>query len=338
VIGRNCRFLSGEQTSKEARSELRNAIDRGLSCTVDILNYRADGHTFWNRLTVFPVGGSERNPDYYVGYQVDVTKTKKMEEERELLSQEIQDSKKHESLGVMVAGVAHEINNPLGIALTATSHMIREANRLRLDLNTGDDKSLHKIADYLEDESEAFSLIQSNLERAAKLVRDFKGISADRVDVSRRKINLWQYTETLISSYLPTMKRSKVSIELTGTKQIESTLDTGAFGQVIANIITNSVTHAFANTADKKITVSLTEKDWKAEIEISDNGSGIPEGILHKIFDPFVTTKRGSGGTGLGLYIAKRIVNNELNGELHAFNKPEGGAVFRISFPLREVL
>lgn len=333
-IGRNCRFLAGPQTDVETRVALRRAIEAGLPHTVEILNYKADGTTFWNRLTVFPVGGKPGQPDYYVGYQVDVTDMRKAEQERAVMMAEIQEGKKMESLGILVAGVAHEINNPLGIALTATSHISQSAQRLSESLasqgllNPG-------VNEFLEDEREAYKLIETNLMRAAVLVRNFKEVASDRSQDSIRQVNLAVYLETLIGSFTPMTKRNNTKVSLDAEHNIDVAIDTGSFGQLITNLVLNALTHAFDGVTDQTIEIAAKKEGGLITVTVCDNGNGIAANVMPHLFDPFYTTKRSTGGTGLGLFIARRIATETLHGDLYAENRPTGGACFCLKFPDR---
>lgn len=332
VIGHNCRFLTGPDTSQEARSGIRQAVEKGIAHTVEILNYRKNGTPFWNRLTIFPVGGSPGRPDYFVGYQIDITTVRQAEEERNAMMAEIQEGQKLESLGILVAGVSHEINNPLGIALTATSHIAQSADKVKVALERQGLLN-EQVKEFLEDEQEAFELIQSNLQRAATLVRNFKEVATDRSQESIRKIDLKSFLQTLAGSFAPLMRRSRCRLTIDAADGIETVLDTGSFGQVITNLVVNATVHAFEGVASPEIKISARLKGQQIEVSIADNGTGIPPDALPNIFTPFYTTRRTTGGTGLGLFIVKRIVTNELHGDVVITkNKPQG-SIFSLVFP-----
>ena len=334
-IGQNCRFLSGPDTDPQDRASLRHAIEAGLPYTVEILNYKANGNKFWNRLTVFPVGGSPGQPDYYVGYQVDVTALREAQQEREAMLSEIQEGQKIESLGLLVAGVSHEINNPLGIALTATTHMSQSAVQLRKSLESQGLLN-REISEFLEDEKDAYDLIESNLRRAANLVKNFKEVASDRSQDSTRVVDLKTYLETLLGSFTPLMKRSRTKVKFSAQPDIQVSLDTGSFGQLITNLVVNAITHAFDGIEEPVIEITATKTDQTVTVMVCDNGRGIPQAALPNLFAPFYTTRRSEGGTGLGLFIALRIATDTLKGDLTAENRPSGGACFRLTFPARQ--
>lgn len=331
VIGNNCRFLKGKKTSPEALSGIREAIKKGEPHTTELINYKKNGEIFWNRLTLFPVGGTKGKPDFYVGYQVDVTSIRDAEAERNLMLAEIQESQKLESLGILVAGISHEINNPLGIAITATSHVSQSTEELR--------KLLSKqgvlnpaVEDFLEDEKLAFNLIQSNLERAASLVKNFKEVAADRSQDNMRVVDFKQFLESISGTFAPLMRRARCKLITDIPEHIELVLDTGSFGQLITNLVVNATVHAFEGVKNPEILIKVVVINGAIELTIEDNGTGIPPTALTQLFTPFFTTKRLAGGTGLGLFIAKRIAIESLDGDLVAVPRSPNGTIFKLTF------
>ena len=334
VIGNNCRFLKGEKTSPEALFGIREAIKKGLPHTTELMNYKKNGESFWNRLTLFPVGGTEGKPDFYVGYQVNVTSIRDAEAERNLMLAEIQESQKLESLGILVAGISHEINNPLGIAITATSHVSQSTDALR-NLLSSQGVLNPAVEDFLEDEKIAFNLIQSNLERAASLVKNFKEVAADRSQDNMRVVDLKQLLESISGTFAPLMRRARCKLITDIPEHIELVLDTGSFGQLITNLVVNATVHAFEGIKNPEILIKAIEANGVIELTVEDNGNGISPAALTQLFTPFFTTKRLTGGTGLGLFIAKRIAIESLHGDLVALPRSPNGAIFKLTFRIK---
>lgn len=331
VIGKNCTVIPGPDVDLQAMAKIRHAIVNGRSQTVEFEAYRKDGSRFWNRLTVFPVRNVDQQTSYYVSYHVDVTSMHDAQAERELMLNEIQESQKFQSLGVLVAGVAHEVNNPLGIALTATSHITQSADFLLKDLikeGMLDDR----IKGFLEDEKDAYILIESNLKRAAELIKNFKEVAVDRSLSEVQEIDLKHYIEMLAMTFQPLLKHSRCRLELDSQSEVRLKIDTGSFGQVLSNLVVNASVHAFDGIKDPAIRIVSRASDGIVTIRVEDNGVGIPSEIFSKIFEPFFTTKRSTGGTGLGLYISKQIILNKFNGSLSVERLPSGTA-FVVEFP-----
>ena len=339
VMGRNCRFLKGPDTDPAVSAALGAAVREGRPWTAEVLNYRADGQTFWNRLTLFPVGGTAGRPNHFVGYQIDVTAVRAAQAEREQMMSEIQESQKLESLGVLVAGVAHEVNNPLGIALTAATHMAQSAQDILTDLRS------HRLVDedlaaYLEDERVAFDLIVANLKRAADLVRSFKDVAADQAHEHRRQVQAAQVLSTLTTSLAPVVKRARCRLELEVEGDFPMEVDTGAFAQLVTNLVVNATVHAFeALEADRPRVIRLTARQVPEspdiELCVQDNGVGIAAALADRIFEPFFTTRRGQGGTGLGLFVVHRIVTQNLGGSIRLEAVQPHGTRFVMRFAQR---
>lgn len=333
-IGHNCRFMKGAETSEEALVGIREALLNKRVHSVELINYRKNGQKFWNRLTLFPVGGVSGQPDFIVGYQIDVTAMRDAEAERETMMTEIQENQKFDALGIMVAGVAHEINNPLGIALTATTHITHSAVDVKKELRRLGNLS-KEVESFLEEEEDAFNLIHENLKRAVALVASFKDVATDSTQDSIRQIDLKQYLNTTALSIRPILRRIKCVLNIEVSHGLTAELRSGSFGQLMTNLIVNATVHAFEGIKTPTILIKAEEDNKNIVITVSDNGNGIPTNILPEIFTPFFTSKRTSGGTGLGLYIARRIAVDTLHGSLTAENKPEGGAIFTVRFPSR---
>lgn len=335
VIGSNCRFMRGPETDPEASARIRAAIERGTSTTVELLNYRRDGTTFWNRFTLFPVRSASGAVTYYVGYQVDVSAQRAADVERQLMLSEIREVQKHESLGMLVAGVAHEINNPLGIALTAASYAGSSLDAVTTRLQERGQLDA-VLREELEDEREAFRLVRENLERAAGLVRSFREIASDRAQSSRRVVDLREYLRAIVATFSPMLRRAEVTLSLEAPEHVEVEIDTGAFNQLVTNLVVNAVTHAFDGVTDPQIRLSVvTPSEDTVRIDVSDNGCGVPTSAQRHLFEPFYTTRRGQGGTGLGLYIARSIAQQSLSGDLRLEPSALPGATFVLTFPRR---
>ncbi|MBF0473181.1 MAG: sensor histidine kinase [Nitrospirae bacterium] len=256
-------------------------------------------------------------------------RTAELKESRDQLVQ----SEKMASLGLLVAGVAHEINTPIGIGITATSHFQDITEKI---INLFENKIMKRsdLDRYFKDAKETSFLIFKNLKRIGDLIISFKMISADQAYQEIRKFNLSLYIKDIIISLSPKLKTTKHVIEVQCPENIEIKSNPGALSQIITNLIMNSLIHAF-DEEDKGHIIILCEKiNDIILLKYSDNGKGISEKHLHKIFDPFFTTKRGSGGTGLGLNIVFNLVNQNLNGTIRCESIIGKGATFILELPV----
>lgn len=330
VIGAECRIFQDGIADSEAMDQIKSTLESKSACTVEFLDQRRSGENFWNRLSIFPVVDENAEPSYYVIFQDDISALKKASAEREVLLEEAQENQRLTSLGVLVAGLAHEINNPLGIALTATTHISQTAAEIRKNMA---ELAAPELADFLEDEEIAFQLIFQNLRRASDLVRGFKDIAIDRSLDEKKEINLKAYLQSIEQSLTPVLKRARCKFSLEISPDISLQINTGSLGQIVTNLVLNSTIHAFDGLKDRQITISGSQTPHSIFLKISDNGNGIPGNVLPNLFTPFYTTNRSKGGTGLGLYVSRQIATEVLKGSLSVENLPEKGCEFTLKIP-----
>ena len=237
------------------------------------------------------------------------------------------------SLGNLVAGVAHEINTPLGIALTTSTLIGDETKRFADAAATG--KLQRSVLErFVTRMKEGSQLLFSNLTRAADLVHSFKQVAADQASGERRKFEMDDWLQDLLTSLSPVLRKTKHEVTIECPQAL--TVDTypGALGQVLTNLITNAVAHAYADGQAGKLSIRVTEPRLDVvRIVFSDDGKGIPPENLGKVFDPFFTTGRSSGSTGLGLHIVYNLVTSRLRGRIDLYSRLGKGTRFTIEIP-----
>ncbi|UTW59917.1 HAMP domain-containing histidine kinase [Kordiimonas sp. SCSIO 12603] len=237
------------------------------------------------------------------------------------------------ALSTMVAGVAHEINTPVGVSVTAASHA-RERLMQTEEAYQNELLSEEDLQSYFVDSKEAFRIIQNNLRRTSELVKSFKQVSVDQTEDIVRTFSAKEYLKDIIISLKPIVKKPSVEVVLDDVEDIYIETYPGVLSQIITNLITNSLSHAFAANDGGVINIALSPlSNKKVQIVFSDNGCGISKENLRHIFDPFFTTKRGQGGTGLGLHILHNLVVDKLDGEINCFSAEGEGTRFVINFP-----
>lgn len=242
------------------------------------------------------------------------------------------ESEKLAALGGLVAGVAHEVNTPLGIAVTATSVLSETLDSLRQQF-TAQTLTSQQFSDLLAQASDSTQMLVNNLQRAARLVRDFKQTAVDQVSEARSQFQVEQVLRALIASLHPETRKVPVEPLLECPSGLQMNSLPGVLTQVLANLILNSVRHAFADQAAPLIEIRLQEQGEQVLLDYRDNGCGVPESLRERIFEPFFTTKRGSGGSGLGLNIVYNLVPRKLGGKLEFSSQPGQGVHFRLSLP-----
>ena len=236
------------------------------------------------------------------------------------------------ALGGLVAGVAHEINTPLGIGVTAASYLEQETKRLGSDLeeNRLTREGLEK---FRQTALESTQLILRNLMRADKLVKSFKQVAVDQSSEQKRVIDLAVYLQEIMNSLHPSLKRTKHEVEIHCPDGMVLETYPGALYQVVVNLVLNSLLHAFADRPEGTISITARRVAELVVLEYRDDGCGMSEEVRRKIFDPFFTTKRGEGGSGLGLHIVWNLATQVLAGSITCESSPGAGSSFELRFP-----
>jgi len=236
------------------------------------------------------------------------------------------------SLGSLVAGVAHEINTPVGIALTSASVLKQATDELQAAVGTtGLKKS--EIMRYLDTAAESARLIMNNAYRAAHLIHSFKQIAVDQTSEARRPFALKEYIEEIVSSLQPKLKKTPIRLVLNCPPEIVLDSYPGAFAQVITNLTLNCVEHAFEVDTPGEIRISARLDGGTVELHVADDGKGIAPEVLDRIFEPFFTTRRGQGGTGLGLNIVYNLIRKQFCGTIAVSSTPGQGTHFTLRIP-----
>jgi signal transduction histidine kinase len=243
-------------------------------------------------------------------------------------------SEKLAALGGLVAGVAHEINTPVGVALSATS-TLAEKNRVISDLFATSEMKRSDLSEYLESTREGVEMSLINLNRASDLIRSFKMVAADQVSESRRGFNVREYIGQVLLSLRPKLKRTTHRIEVECDEDLVIDSYPGAFSQILTNFIVNSLTHAFGEKETGLIRIEIAKNEDMLSLTYSDDGCGIPPEYQDRIFEPFFTTARAKGSTGLGLHIVFNIVTSTLGGTITCCSAPGQGTTFQVRMPLK---
>ena len=248
------------------------------------------------------------------------------------MSQLVQ-TEKLASLGSLVAGVAHELNTPLGIAVTVSSSLKAMVDNLSAQVDAG---SLRKqtLLGFLAQCRESVILLEKNLQRAANLIGNFKQVAVDQTSMRRRSFDLRQALDEVLTTLQPKLKHTAHSLEVAVEPGI--TLDSypGAIEQIISNLLTNSLVHGFEGIDSGTICIEAKTGKDHVTLSYSDNGMGISDTIAKHVFDPFFTTKLSKGGSGLGLYIVYNMATAVLGGSISLSSTPGHGAHFELLLPL----
>ncbi|GMM69136.1 hypothetical protein MTsDn1_24310 [Alteromonas sp. MTD1] len=248
--------------------------------------------------------------------------------------EQLVESERMASLGGLVAGIAHDVNTPLGVSVTAASFLQERLNNLKTDF---EDKSLtsKNMASFIDEAEQTALLLLSNLERASDLIASFKQVAVDQTSETEREFILGNYIQEIIQSLKPSFKHTEHTIEVTCPENLVVSCAPGAIAQIVTNMVVNSLTHGFENKETGEIKLDVSKNKNDVVIEYADNGRGLSESELDKLFDAFYTTKRGEGGSGLGTHIMYNLVTQTLNGQIEAKSAVGDGLKYTIRFPSR---
>ncbi len=262
-------------------------------------------------------------------------RTKELESSLEKLKatqKHLVESEKMVSLGRLVAGVAHEVNTPLGVAVTAASFLNDKTQTLSKNY-AGNRMSQNDFEKYIRSAEESSDLILSNLFRAADLVRSFKQVAVDQSAEEKRMFEIKKYIDELLLSIQPEYKNTRHSIEVICSEPVEISGYPGAFAQVITNLVMNSLIHGFDGMEGGRIVIEISRQDPEIIIRYTDNGRGMDAETLSKIYEPFYTTRRSEGGTGLGMHLVYNLVTQTIGGVIECASSPGIGTTVTIRFP-----
>lgn len=319
------------------------------------MEYRVIGKNGQERW-VFERGGlksSENGQVFMDGIIFDVSDRKRVESEIKKLYDEMEtrveertielknamsqlvEQEKMASLGGIVSGVAHEINTPLGISVTIASYL-RKIHEEMAQHFINSTLSKNRLQEFINQNRESYDILETNLTRAAELVNSFKKISVNQSTEEIIKFNFSEYIQMILLSLKHEYKNKGYDIEVICDPQLEIYSYPGVFSQILTNFLINSLVHGFKNREEGSIWIKVTRSNDQKRLNLiyEDNGAGIPKQSLEKIFEPFYTTNRANGGSGLGLYIVYNLVGQKLNGSIVCKSEVGSGTSFIVNIPL----
>ncbi|KXI28612.1 ATP-binding protein [Paraglaciecola hydrolytica] len=251
----------------------------------------------------------------------------------QLAKDQLVESERMASLGGLVAGIAHDVNTPLGVSVTATSFLQERVVSLQ---HAFEDKTLtgSTMTAFLTDAQQTITLLTNNLNRASDLISSFKQVAVDQASEAEREINMRHYLGEIVHSLAPNFKKTQHTIEIHCPDNLIIHCAPGVIAQIFTNMIMNSLIHGFENKIKGTIKIDINSEEDNLIIDYQDDGQGLPEGTLGQHFDAFFTTRRGKGGSGLGTHIMYNLVTQTLKGEIQAFSKVHQGLRYKITIPL----
>ncbi len=254
-------------------------------------------------------------------------------EELKTTQDQLVESKKMAALGSLVAGVAHEVNTPVGTSITLISTLVDKTTTLITTVEQGQLKRAD-LTNYLNIAKECGDIILTNLNTAAELVQSFKQVAVDQTNLEQRTIKVKLYLEETLFSLAPNLRQTLHTVTITGDDTVSITTYPGALAQVATNLVMNSLMHAYQPEEAGEMHFQVSQQANQAIVQYRDDGCGIPEEHLSRIFEPFFTTARHRGGTGLGLHIVYNLVTQKLRGTINVQSKAGMGTLFIVTLPL----
>jgi signal transduction histidine kinase len=238
------------------------------------------------------------------------------------------------ALGGLVAGVAHEISSPIGTSLTVASTLMHRSADFADQIASGQVRRT-QLGEFADSCRGATEQLVANLQRAGGLIQSFKQVAVDRSSDDRRVFDLKVATEQVVASVRSRLLRSQSSLTIEIPSDVVMDSFPGPYGQVLTNLIFNAITHGFADRSGGQILIK-TRRLGREQVEItfSDDGCGIPQEVQRHVFNPFFTTGRGRGSTGLGLYIVHNLVTQQLGGRITLVSAPGKGTTINMTLPL----
>lgn len=237
------------------------------------------------------------------------------------------------TVGLLVSGVAHEVNTPLGVAVTANSVLQEELEGLAQKF---ENNALTKadLRAFLERGRRAEEMVRTNLERASTEITRFKRVSVDHATEERREVDLAVYLRQTLHSLKPLIRSARIDVSLSLAEDLTCTTYPGVLAQLLTNFVTNTVTHAQREERTLSVQIGVTRQDDQLTLRYADDGRGMGEEVKTRAFQPFFTTRRGEGGSGLGLYIVHTLVKDVLGGQIELHSSEGAGTSYVVTFPV----
>jgi len=358
-----------DYTNKKTAEKMFQAFNRLYSSgkSVSVMDYgvvRKDGGTRILSMSTSLIRNQQGEPDGFRGVARDDTARKRAEEKIRQMNDELErrvekrtaqlnetnlalkqslatvkktqdklvHTEKMASLGSLVAGVAHEINTPVGIGVTASS-LLEEKTRQINSLHASGKMKRSDLEKYLKTANDASASILLNLNQAADLIRSFKQVAVDQSNEERRSFRVKEYINNVLLSLRPKLKKTTHHVQVECPENLKINSYPGAFSQIVTNLVMNSLLHGFSGIDRGEIQIKFLKTDADYLLTYSDNGVGMDANTCRNIFDPFFTTKRASGGTGLGMHIVFNLVTQTLNGKINCKSEPGKGTFYAIKIP-----
>jgi PAS domain S-box-containing protein len=347
----------GTSSHEAAKRYVERALS-GESCRFHWVHLRGDGTPFTAEVTLAPaMAQTPGEAPRFVSVVRDVTEQLAAQQALKDLNNHLEDrvaertrdlqqamddlhrtqaelvrSEKLAGLGALVAGMAHELNTPIGNAVIVASTLADQRQRFAGEMAEGVRKS--SLNRFMQEVHEGMDVLSRNLQRAAELIAGFKQVAVDQSSHQRRPCTLDSLVHEVHLTLTPTLRRGHVQLQADVAEGLHLDSFPGPLAQVLTNIVNNAVVHAFEQQAEPRITVTgMAHGEGMVRLQVRDNGCGIAPEYLERVFDPFFTTRLGRGGSGLGMHIVYSLVTELLGGTIHLDSTPGQGTTVTLTLP-----
>ncbi|MCX9154695.1 PAS domain-containing sensor histidine kinase [Niveibacterium sp. 24ML] len=332
-LGRDVTHLPLHHDDRTRAANIRAAMEQRTRFTDELLRITEGDGLRYLMLSGAPQYDARGRFVGYRGIGRDITRQRQAEERLRRAQTDLLRAERMASLGSLVAGVAHEMNTPIGNCVVTASALAEEASRFEQLANDGRMRRAD-LSDFTAYVREAMQLLRSGLDRAAGTIRKFKEVAVDQSSDRRLRFELSSKLSDIVGLLNPTLTRRGIVLVAHTPAGIEMDSFPGALAQIVDNLVLNALTHAFEGRERGRIElhVSLLPNDC-IRLVLRDDGVGIERLLLDRVFEPFFTTRLGAGGSGLGLYIVRNIVQEVLAGSISVASDPGLGTTFTLEFP-----
>ena len=357
IIGKKPNILKSDLHDKKFYENFWDSILTKGSWKGEIFNKKKNGEIFISSQSISTIKDENKKIKYITSILHDITKQKEHEKQIEEFNKDLNkkvqertfeleqtihnlkdaqkkliESEKMASLGGLVAGVAHEINTPVGVGITGATHFLEITKELKDDYYN-ENLAKQDLENYINTSEELATLIDKNLKRTAHLIRSFKQIAIDQINYEIREFYFKDYLEEILLSINSMIEKTNLSVDIQCDEGLMIKSYPGLFSEIFTKLIINSIKHGFEENKKGTISIEVTQKQNHIRIAYKDDGRGVSKENLKKIFDPFFTTNRDEGNSiGLGLNIIYNIVRNNLQGDIHCYSQEGEGIEFVITF------
>jgi PAS domain S-box-containing protein len=354
-------FLSDDNKKPEMEALLEVLLNSIISTSFEsqsIMKGGRDNYILWNNTTI---KDEDDTIKWTIGTGIDITDQKRAEQELKKLNSELEQrisertmqlqemidrlqrtlkelkdtqaylikSEKLVTLGSLVEGIAHDIDTPISIGAKTAEYVLDRVDTLKSDYARGGINN-NDLGEFLSTASEMLTLLRSNFQIASNLINSFKNIASDQSNDEVRTFNVKTYCDDILKSLQSELKKQNHTVSVQCPDDLEITSYPGPFSQVISQLVLNSLQHAFDRRTSGRIEITISYSEPVLSIDFKDNGKGIEEELLDRIFDPFTTSGHDENSSGLGLYIVYMIVTQTFRGSIECLSKPGDGTRFLI--------